>query len=91
MEHRRRVQSDAAVGDRTLGEHVERIAEQAGMGQHHAFGDACCASGVQDAGEVIPGAHCVRDRIGRIENALVGQHAGRRLAFVRVDHGAQRL
>ena len=95
VEHRRGVEIDRAVRQQALAQHVQRVAGDVGVAQHHALGTAGGAAGVEDAGQILARGHRVRNGLARSDQFLVVLRLRRSLIVIGIDqfhrHGFREL
>ena len=77
VKHRRGVEVDRALGQQAFAQHMQRVADDVGVTEHHALGAAGGASGVEDTGEILTRRHRVGDGLARRNQFLVVLRFGR--------------
>ncbi|MCY1361091.1 hypothetical protein D9M69_477470 [compost metagenome] len=89
MEHRHGMQEHRVAIEEPLAHGREAGERQVVVADHHAFGEAGGAAGVEDAQQGIATAAGIGDWLGGGQQRLARQHAGGCLTIPGVDQGAQ--
>jgi hypothetical protein len=85
MKHRCGIEIDRAVRQQALAQHMQRVADDIGVAQHHALGAAGGAAGVEDPGQLLARRHRVRNGRARGDQFFVILGLGRAGIVVGID------